>query len=300
METYRDLLEAFEAYLYLRNFRPGTHRSYLSSLKLFFKYRRVQRWQGEFTVEQVRSYLVSRHRSDVSWITVNIDYSAIKMFYVEVLKLTWDIVATPRPKTLRQLPRILSKEEIQRVIFSARNLKSQTFMLFLYGTGLRISEALAVKLVDINSDRLQLRVQCGKGGKDRYVAMPVQLVPILRAYYKVYRPSVFLFSGEKIGSSWKMRSAQIAIKKAAQQAGISKAVTAHVFRHCYATHHLENGTNLLFLKKQLGHKDLKTTQQYLHLCTLTEVQVHHPLAKLEIKLLQTRSAPYSRSMGSAT
>lgn len=299
MQTYRDLLEALEAYLYLRNFRPGTHRSYLSSLRMFFRYRRVQGWQGDFTVEQARSYLVARHRSEVSWITVNIDYSAIKMLYVEVLKQTWDVAATPRPKTLSQLPRILSKEEVQRVIFSARNLKSQAFMLFLYGTGLRISEALAVKLGDINSDRLQLRVQCGKGGKDRYVAMPDQLIPVLRTYYKVYRPAVYLFNGEKMGSSWKMRSAQMAIKKAAQQAGITKAVTAHVFRHCYATHHLENGTNLLFLKKQLGHKDLKTTQQYLHLCTLTQVQVHHPLSKLEINLLQTRSARYCGSTGSA-
>lgn len=300
MQTYRDLLEALEAFLYLRNFRPGTHRSYLSSLRMFFRYRRAQGWQGDFTLEQARSYLVSRHRSNVSWITVNIDYSAIKMLYEEVLKLSWDVVVTPRPKTLSQMPRILSKEEIQRVIFSARNLKSQAFMLLLYGTGLRISEALAVKLGDINSDRCQLRVQCGKGGKDRYVVMPDQLIPVLRTYYKVYRPQAYLFNGEKIGSSWKMRSAQMAIKNAAKRAGITKAVTAHVFRHCYATHHLEHGTNLLFLKQQLGHKDLKTTQQYLHLCTLTQVQVHHPLSELEIKLLQTRSARYSGSMGSAT
>ena len=300
MQTYRDLLEAFEAYLYLRNYRPGTHHSYLSSLRLFFRYRREKGWQGDFTAEQARSYMVSRHRSKVSWITVNIDYSAIKMLYVEVLKLSWDIAATPRPKTLSLMPRILSKEEVRRVIFAARNLKSQALIILLYGTGLRISEALSVKLDDINSDRLQLRVQCGKGGKDRYVVMPEQLIPVLRTYYKVYRPSVYIFNGEKIGSTWKMRSAQMAIKKAAQQAGITKPVTAHAFRHCYATHHLENGTNLLFLKNQLGHKDLKTTQQYLHLCTLTEMRIYHPIADLEIILLQTRSGRYSGSTGSTT
>lgn len=300
MRTYTDLLEAFEAYLFLRNYRPATHRSYLSSLRVFFRYRREQGCSGDFTEEQARAYLVARHRSEVSWATVNIDYSAMKLLYQEVLKQPWDVEATPRPRSLKQLPRILSKEEVERVISSAKNLKAQAFILLLYGTGLRISEALSVKLEDINSERLQLRVSCGKGGKDRYVAMPEQLVPILRSYYKEYRPVEYLFNGERKGTTWKMRSVQYAIKLAAQRAGVKKEVTAHVFRHCYATHHLESGTSLLFLKEQLGHKDLKTTQQYLHLCTLTQTRVHHPMAELEFTLRPMRSACYSGSTGNAT
>ena len=127
-------------------------------------------------------------------------------------------------------------------------------MVLLYSTGLRLSESLGLKLTDIDGERLQIRVVKGKGAKDRYVEMPACLLGLLREYYRAYRPKHLLFNGKRVGQPWAQRSAQWAIKNARSAAGIERAVSPHVFRHCYATHHLENGTNLVYLKEQLGHK----------------------------------------------
>ena len=122
----------------------------------------------------------------------------------------------------------------------------------------------------------------GKGSKDRYVEMPACLLTLLRQYYLSYRPEVYLFNGKTGGQPWAVRTAQWAIKNAKKRAGISQEATAHVFRHCYATHHLESGTNLVFLKEQMGHNDLKTTSKYIRLCKPYYRQVEHPIAGMDI------------------
>ena len=122
----------------------------------------------------------------------------------------------------------------------------------------------------------------GKGAKDRYVEMPIELLKLLREYYKVYRPKEYLFNGKYLGCLWANRSAQWSIYQAREASGIAQRVSPHVFRHCYATHHLEGGTNLVYLKEQLGHKNLKTTAKYIRLCKSYPKRVHHPIVEMEI------------------
>jgi len=155
-------------------------------------------------------------------------------------------------------------------------------MVLLYSTGLRLSEALSLRLTDIDGQRLQIRVVKGKGAKDRYVDIPPTLLPVLRDYYKAYRPQHLLFNGKVVGLAWAKRSAQWSIQHARSAAGIARVVSPHVFRHCFATHHLESGTNLVYLQKQLGHKNLKTTAKYIHLCQRYQHQVCHPIADMRI------------------
>lgn len=155
-------------------------------------------------------------------------------------------------------------------------------MTLLYATGLRLSEALNLEITHIDGDRKQIRVVKGKGAKDRYITLPNELLEVLRGYWKAYRPQKYLFNGRYRGSQWQQRSAQHALEQARQQANIDRKVSPHVLRHCYATHHLENGTNLVYLKDQLGHKNLKTTARYIHLCASYQKKVNHPIKRMEL------------------
>ncbi len=208
-------------------------------------------------------------------------------FYRFVLKLSWDVEHIPRPRKERTLPAILSQEEVQKVIEHAATFRYQVFMILLYSTGLRLSEALNLRLRDIDGHRLQIHIVKGKGSKDRYIGIPECLLEILRSYYKAYRPEDLLFNGKISGQMWSCRAAQRCIQKARKSAGIQRSVTPHVFRHCYATHHLENGTNLVYLKEQMGHKHLKTTAKYIRLCKTYPQKVQHPLANMDIALQKT-------------
>ena len=155
-------------------------------------------------------------------------------------------------------------------------------MSLLYGTGLRLSEALNLRIEDIDGDRLQVRVNKGKGNKDRYVSIPECLLEVLRSYYRVYHPRVYMFNGKIPGQRWPVSSVRHSIKKARTGGIVSRQVSPHVFRHCYATHHLENGTNLLYLKQQLGHAHFRTTAKYIHICKAYHHQVSHPISNMEI------------------
>lgn len=283
MEAYQKHLFDFDAHLTLKNFSKATRSAYGCALRQFFAYRKQQDFQGDFTQEQARSYILYRYDQGLKWQTINGDYSAMYKFYREVLNLPWDVKHIPRPRKERSLPPILSQQEVQKVIEHGAIFKHQVFMALLYSTGLRLSEALDLKVEDVDGQRLQIRVVKGKGAKDRYVAIPACLLTLLRAYYRMYRPSKYLFNGKRQGHRWANRSAQWSIKTARDAAGVEREVSPHVFRHCYATHHLESGTNLVFLKGQMGHKHLKTTGRYISLCKSYQHQVNHPLAGMAIR-----------------
>lgn len=280
-ENYKHLA-AYEAHLVLKNYSKATRKSYVGALRKFLNYRMKEGLTGLFTQGDARSYLLLRHKEGLKWATINCDYSAIYKFYKEVLKIEWDVKHIPRPRQERIVPVLLSKEKVKKIIEQGHVFKHQVFMTFLYCTGLRLSEALHLQLADIDGERLQLRVAKGKGGKGRCVDIPLELLVLLREYYRVYRPKVYLFNGKVDGCVWAMSSAQWAVRKARDNSGIMQRVTPHVFRHCYATHHLEGGTNLVYLKDQLGHNDLKTTARYIRLCKSYQKQVKHPIVGMQI------------------
>lgn len=283
MSTYQKYLTDFDAHLTLRNYSAATRRAYGCALGQFFKWRQGEGFSGPFTQEQARAYILFRHGQGLKWQTINGDYSAMYKFYRAVLDLSWDVKHIPRPRRERSLPLVLSQQEVQKLIEHGAIFKHQVFMALLYSTGLRLSEALNLRVEDIDGQRLQIRVVKGKGAKDRYVAIPSCMLELLRTYYQVYRPHKYLFNGKRPGQRWANRSAQWSIKTARTAAGVDREVSPHVFRHCYATHHLEGGTNLVFLKEQMGHKHLKTTGRYISLCKSYQHQVNHPLADMAIR-----------------
>ncbi len=282
METYQKHLLDFDGYLTLKNYSKATRSAYGCALRQFFVYRKKQGMGEEFKQDQARQYLLHRYNQGLKWQTINGDYSAMYKFYKQILRLDWDVEHIPRPRKERSLPSVLSQEDVRRLIESGSTFKHQVFMSLLYGSGLRLGEALNLNVSDIDGARLQIRVIKGKGAKDRYVEIPACLLDLLRNYYRAYRPEQYLFNGRKTGQPWSQRAAQWSIKTARSAAGIQRRVSPHVIRHCFATHHLENGTNLVYLKKQLGHKHLKTTAKYIHLCKSYHRQVQHPIADMGI------------------
>ena len=186
-----------------------------------------------FPQEDARSYLLHRYDQGRRWQTINGDYSAMQKFYVHVLDQKWNVDHLPRPRKEHSLPAVLSGEEVQKLINAGCTYKHQIFMALLYGTGLRLSEALGLELTHIDGHRQQIRVVKGKGAKDRYVALPQCLLELLRNYYRVYHPQRYLFNGKHKGTQWAQRSAQHAVEQARLQAGIGRTVSPHILRHCY-------------------------------------------------------------------
>ena len=238
---------------------------------------------GELTQQQARQYLLYRYHSGAKWQTVNGDYSALMKYYRNVKKMAWDVAHIPRPRKERSLPRIISKAAVEKIINAAPNLKHQTFICLLYGTGLRLSEALNLKIEHIDGSRKQLLVVKGKGAKDRYVDIPDCLLDLMRAYYRAYKPNIYLFNGKDRNYPLAPRSAQHLVKQIAKKVGITQNVSPHVFRHSYATHHLESGTNLIYLQQQMGHKRLRTTAKYIHLMKTRSWRIYHPIVGIQIK-----------------
>ena len=276
-------------WLILRNYSVATIGAYGSALRQFLAWRQAEGLGVNFAQEDARSYLLHRYDQGRRWQTINGDYSAMQKFYVHVLDQKWNVDHLPRPRKEHSLPAVLSGEEVQKLINAGCTYKHQIFMALLYGTGLRLSEALGLELTHIDGHRQQIRVVKGKGAKDRYVALPQCLLDLLRNYYRVYHPQRYLFNGKHKGTQWAQRSAQHAVEQARLQAGIGRTVSPHVLRHCYATHHLEKGTNLVYLKEQMGHKNLKTTARYIHLCANYHRQVCHPLAEMKLDLRPERA-----------
>ena len=181
------------------------------------------------------------------------------------------------------LPKVLSIEEVDRMLRATENLKHTTLLYALYGHGLRLNEVLHLRLEDILWDRNQLYIKAGKGKKDRYITMSQEFKLMLSTYAHEYKPQHWLFEGQDQVSQYSERSVQEVVKQAAQKAKINKRVTPHTLRHCYATHLVDAGTQLPYIKELLGHKDIKTTMIYTHITTASIEKVISPLDMLKRK-----------------
>ncbi|MEX2594142.1 MAG: tyrosine-type recombinase/integrase [Anditalea sp.] len=170
--------------------------------------------------------------------------------------------------------------EVSRLTSRIRNRKHYCLIALTYAAGLRLNEVIGLKFGDIDSDRMQLKVRGGKGNKDRYTLLPKGLLEKLREYYKYYRPKVYLFEGQAEGRAYSYRSAQSVFKKVLQESGIKKQASFHTLRHSFATHLLEQGTNIRAIQELLGHRSLKTTSVYLHVSNFNPSQIKSPLDEL--------------------
>ncbi len=266
----------------IRNYSSRTIKTY-SSLLLNLE-KELGKSLYEFTPEDLKSrlhYLITERGASVS--TVNQLISAFKIFYVDVCHRPWEEFHIKRPRREKKLPTVLSLKEVQRMISVTNNIKHRAILMLTYSAGLRRMEIIQIKPKDIDSQRMQVRVVQGKGKKDRYTILSMKTLEVLRMYYKLERPTTYLFepSGQK-GKAMSERMLEHVVKNSAKKAGIKKEVSFHTLRHCFATHLLESGVNLRQIQQFMGHNSFKTTAVYLHVAHLKTKEFTSPLDEIEI------------------
>jgi site-specific recombinase XerD len=197
---------------------------------------------------------------------------SISFFFRHVLRQAYVIPTVIYPRKSTKLPAVMNATEIKTLIDGVKNIKHRTIIMVLYSTGMRLSEIARLKIIDIDSKNMRIKVVQGKGAKDRYTILSEQVLQELRAYYIIYKPKEYLFNGSRPGRPISMRNIQHLVQKSLAQVGLdSKNYTVHTIRHSFATHLVDNGTDLHTVKELLGHSNLQTTLRYLHL-TSTRIQ----------------------------
>lgn len=259
----------------LRGYSPRTITSYTNYLKHFLS--TTNKSVENIVEEDIKLYLHSLVARKLSTSYVNSVYSAAKFFFTVVLKKPLYLENIPRTKNSKKLPQVLSTKEVESIIDVTTNIKHKAILMTSYSAGLRVSEVLSLKVTDIDSDSMQIFIRSGKGNKDRYSVLSEKTLIFLRHYFKIYKPSHWLFySQTNKDKQLSSRTAQRVFKDSLLKANIIKPVTLHSLRHSFATHLLLNGTNLFTIKTLLGHKSIQTTMVYLHLAPGTVFNVQSP------------------------
>lgn len=277
----KKLQKSYSEHLAIKNYANNTQQSYNNSINQYLNFIETQ-GLNNIGIESAKQFIVFKHSQKYSWSQVNQHYSAIKILFEELMDLEWDYKLIPRPRGVKSLPKLISKKEVEKIINHATCFKHQIVITLLYAAGLRISELSNLELTDIHGDRCQLHIRKGKGGKDRFVQIPESILELLRDYYLRYKPIKYLLNGQVKGEPLSTGAIGVAIKNARHRANVIKPVSAHTFRHCYATHHLEEGSSIVYLQKQMGHNNLKTTAQYIQLAQSYRQTVVHPIDVLKI------------------
>jgi integrase/recombinase XerD len=259
----------------IRNLSRNTQLSYLQQVSGFAKYFHCSpEALGPAEIRAYQVYLTNERKLTPG--TLSIVVAALRFLYKVTLKRDWVDEEIPLPKKPFKLPVILSPEEVVHFLESVRSFKHRTILTTAYAAGLRISEVTRLKITDIDSQRMMLRVEQGKGQKDRYVMLSPQLLEILRAYWQVTRPKNWLFPGDTPAWPITRSAVQQICQKARRVSGIKKPVTAHSLRHAFATHLLEAGTDVRRIQLLMGHRSLATTARYLKVATTTVCATRSP------------------------
>ena len=259
-----------------KRYAKSTIKTYTTYFRQFVEYFSGQSLE-KVSVEQINDYLLKLiHEECMSSSKQNQYINAIKFYYEKVLGREKQYYKIERPKKEEKLPDVLSKEEIASMIKSTKNLKHKSIIVIIYSCGLRRSEAINLKLTAIDSKRMLVKIRGGKGGKDRYVQLADGTLEVLRKYFKEHKPIEWLFTGQK-GGQYSVESIEKIVKKAAKKAKIQKNVYPHILRHSFATHHLEQGTDLRYIQEWLGHNSSKTTERYTHVSQTDFRRFRNPL-----------------------
>jgi integrase/recombinase XerD len=269
--------EAMRSEMQLRGFAAKTQRVYIGWMRRLVAHVRVR--ADQITEQQAREFLADLFGRGRSSSTVNQAISAVRFFYRDVLRRKWDLQLQYQ-RAPQRLPVTLTPEEVSRLLAAAPNLRTRTAMEIAYASGLRLGEILRLKLTDIDSGRMILRVEEGKGKKDRNVMLSPALLQTLRGYWKRSRPRVWLFPGARGKGPLHETLMQRAFQEARQTARIAKPVSFHSLRHSFATHLLESGVNVRTIQALLGHRSLGTTQRYTHVAGDYLRETRSPLDRL--------------------
>ncbi|HMU47859.1 MAG TPA: tyrosine-type recombinase/integrase [Chitinophagaceae bacterium] len=260
------VLPAMQQHLKLKAYSPSTIRTYLQEMThLLGMLKNIP--AVELTPEHLKRYLVfCSEQLNLKENTLHSRINALKFYYEQVLhreKFFWEI---PRPKKQYLLPKVLGEDEVARLFNALTNLKHKAMLFTVYSAGLRVSEIAVLKIRDIDSSRMQIRIENAKGKKDRYVNLSPVLLDVLRSYIKINKPKpkIYLFESEQTGEAYPTRTIQRIFQQAKERARISKQVGVHSLRHSFATHMLEKGIDIRYIQDLLGHFSIKTTSIYLH------------------------------------
>lgn len=268
-------LQSMKFEMELRGYSIQTQNHYLSHLRVLEKH--ALKPAPEITPDELKQFLHFRIKSGISYSNINISCNAFKLFFNKVLDFNWSDAVIVRPKRPKSLPHVLSKAEILSILDQVVNLKHKVILLTTYSSGLRISETLNLHISDIDSKNMLLRVNQGKGNKDRLSLLSHENLKMLRLYWHHYRPTDLLFPGLIEGKPIAARNVQHVFQLAKEKVGITKPATVHTLRHSFATHLLESNADIRTIQVLMGHSDISTTSKYIHLSKRHLASIISPL-----------------------
>jgi len=266
----------------VRNMSPATQRSYISAVSKFSRY--FRRSPDKLTFDDVRAFQVHLISTGISWPGLNQIVCALRFFYGVTLGEAEIPERIPYARQPRKLPVVLGADEIVRFLEAVSSLKCRAALTTAYAAGLRASEVAGLRIADIDSARGVIIVRHGKGGKDRNVMLSPQLLGVLRTYWRLARPKTFLFPGRDEDRSINPTVLYAACRSATRAAGLDKRVTLHTLRHSFATHLLENGTDIRIIQVLLGHNNLSSTARYTQVATHTIRATQSPFDRLKLEV----------------
>lgn len=267
----------------IRNLSPATQRSYLHAVTKFSRH--FGRSPERLDLEDVRAFQVHLVATGISWPSLNQTVCALRFFYGVTLGHAELPERIPYAREPRKLPVVLSADEVVRFLEAVPSLKTRAALTTAYAAGLRASEAVGIKLADIDSGRMVIRVEHGKGGSDRYVMLSAQLLGILRTYWRLARPTHWLFPGRDASKPIDVQVLHAACRSACAAAGLAKRVTVHTLRHSFATHLLESGTDIRIIQVLLGHSNLSSTARYTQVSGGLIRRTESPLDRLRLEVV---------------
>jgi integrase/recombinase XerD len=266
----------------VRNLSPTTQQSYVYAVAKFSRF--FDRSPDQLGVEEVRAYQIHLAGLRQSWSHINQVSCALRFFFGVTLGRQEAFARIAIAKEPKKLPVVLSADEIERFLQAVPGLRSRAALTTAYGAGLRVSEVASLRVGDIDSGRMLIRVEHGKGGKDRYVMLSPQLLAILRAYWRLAKPAHWLFPGRDPARPVSTATLQAACRVATREAELDKPVTVHTLRHSFATHLLEAGTDIRIIQVLLGHGRLATTAIYTRVATNLIAKTPSPLDRLRLEV----------------
>ncbi len=267
----------------VRNLSPATQRSYVHAVAKFSRH--FNRSPDRLGLEDVRAYQVYLVSNGISWPALNQTVCALRFFYGVTLGHAEIPERIPYAREPRKLPVVLSADEVVRFLEAVPSLKTRTALTTAYAAGLRASEVIGLRIADIDSGRMVIRIEHGKGGKDRTVMLSMQLLRILRTYWRLARPEHWLFPGRDPSGPVDVQVLYSACRSARAAAGLDKRVTVHTLRHSFATHLLENGTDIRIIQVLLGHSNLSSTARYTRVSTGLIGKTESPLDRLSLQVV---------------
>ncbi|GAU78426.1 site-specific integrase [Fusibacter sp. 3D3] len=275
------LLSKMQMDMELRGFSPKTVTVYLKGVKKISGFHNIA--PENLNYDHVREFLHDAITSrKLSRSYVNSNYSAIKFFFETTLGREWNMVDIPKVKQPSKLPITLTPAQIHALFDSVTNLKHKTMLVVCYSSGLRVGELMNLKVSDIHSDTMRIRVKNGKGLKERYTLLSKSALDLLRIYYKQYYPKDYLFQSFSKDKPLTTRNIQMVFRTKCDLLGFPKEATIHSLRHSFQAHLLLAGTNVVVIQKLLGHSKLSTTTVYLHLTTADVTKAISPFDSLEV------------------